>query len=597
MPAFAWDFILLLAIGGVIGLSVKAQGRGRPSWLDFNALALPLVAWLCAGAAAVSGEAPWQPLACVAGAATWVALWRLITGVWRPVRGLRAGAILLAAAALHYGGVRIGLVKLPFAPAYLALRWYWSLPVAAFWMWLCAGLFARAGSIPGLAYGVGTVAWFALLAVCWLQPTVTGPAVTFLAQGVAAACLCVVLARFRSPFAARTAGAYVLGFLFGAASIMGMLKNTTFLAAVLPLLLLSVPILGATYSYAVDLRRGRRRLALTQQRLHLYELLLAQGYSPVQVAALLTAGAAWCGALAVLLVLLIKLHFALKLLIAVGWLAAGLVLGYIVLRLLPRPQTIHPESIRLLGVRITPLSMEEALDKARGFLAEDHPHMIVTSDATGVVAAHDDAEFREIMDQADMVTADGQGVVLAARLLDLPIRERVSGVDMVQRLCEVAAEAGRSVFLLGAAEGVAEAAAEQLRAVVPGLEIAGTRDGYFAPEEEPALIAHIRDLRPAVLFVAFGIPKQEKWIRAHMEELGVPVCIGVGGSFDVISGRLKRAPEWMRKWGLEWLFRVTQEPQRLPRLKALPRMAWLALCALARGGGPDAEPEMAKDEC
>lgn len=582
----ASELILLAAIAAALALTVAASHRGRPSWLDYNAIALPAITWLAGARAALTAHAPWQPLVAVAAAASWVAACRVITGVWRPVRGLRALAIIIAALGLHYAGVRIDALKLPFSTAYMHLG-LWSVFVAGFWMWLCAGLFARAGSIPGLAYGVGTVAWVALLIVCRLQPQVTGPAVAHLAEAVGLACLVLFLTGFRTPLAARTAGAYVLGFLFGAASIMGMLKNTTFLAALLPLLLMSVPILGATYAHVIDLRRGRGRIALTERRIHLHELLLARGYPPTHVAALLTAGAAWCGALAVLLVVLIKLYFVLKLLIIVGWLAVGLVLGYVALRLLPHPAGEPPDSIQLLGVRITPVGMEEALANARGFIAEDHPHMIVTSDASGVVAAQDDPELREIMNQADMVTPDGQGVVLAARLLNLPIQERVSGVDMVQRLCEVAAERGRSVFLLGAAHGVAEEAAGKLRAAVPDLQIAGTQHGYFGPEEEPAIIARIRDARPAVLFVAFGIPKQEKWIHAHLGELGVPVCIGVGGSFDVIAGRLKRAPAWMRRSGLEWLFRVTQEPRRLPRLRALPRMVWLAFRALLRGEGAD----------
>ncbi len=582
----ASHLILFVALGVVLGLTVGASRRGRPSWLDHNAVALPVVAWLAAGAAALTGQAPWQPLAAVAAAATWMAAWRLLTGAWRPARGLRAVAILVAAIALHYAGVRIDALKLPFSARYLPLG-YASVLVAWFWMWLCAGLFARVGSIPGLAYGVGTVAWFAFLIVCRLQPQVTGPAVALLAEAVGLACLVLFLTGFRLPLATRTAGAYVLGFLFGAASIMGALKNTTFLAALLPLLLMSVPLLSATYAYVLDLRRGRGRLALTERRVHLHELLLARGYPPAHVAALLTAGAAWCAALAVVLVVLIKVYFGLKALIIIAWLASGLVLGYLALRLLPRPGAEPPDSIRLLGVRITPVGMAEALGKARGFIAEDHPHMIVTSDASGVVAARDDPELREIMDRADMVTPDGQGVVLAARLLNLPIQERVSGVDLVQRLCEVAAECGRAVFLLGAAEGVATQAAGKLRAAVPGLEIAGVQHGYFGPDEEPGIIARIRDSHPAVLFVAFGIPKQEKWIHAHLGELGVPVCIGVGGSFDVIAGRLKRAPAWMRRCGLEWLFRVTQEPKRLPRLKALPRIVWLTVVeALKRNAKP-----------
>jgi len=281
-------------------------------------------------------------------------------------------------------------------------------------------------------------------------------------------------------------------------------------------------------------------------------------------------------------VALIEVSFALKTLILVAFLASGVAGGFVLLRILPRGGG-RSGAVRLLGVRITPVSMDEALAHAREFIAEGSPHMIVTSDATGVIRAQGDPELREIMDQADLVTADGQGVVLAARLLNVPIRERVSGVDMVQRLCEVAAEAGRSVFLLGGAEGVADAAGQKLRTAVPGLQVAGVQHGYFTPEEEPAIIERIREAKPAVLFVAFGIPKQEKWIRAHMDALGVPVCIGVGGSFDVISGRLRRAPVWMRRLGVEWLYRVAQEPRRLPRLKALPKLAWLALVAAFRG--------------
>ncbi|MBM3498608.1 MAG: WecB/TagA/CpsF family glycosyltransferase, partial [Armatimonadetes bacterium] len=296
-----------------------------------------------------------------------------------------------------------------------------------------------------------------------------------------------------------------------------------------------------------------------------------------------TLGAAWCGALAIVLVWQIELHYALKALLVIGFLAVGGVAGFVLLRILPRERTETGAAIRLLGVRITPVSMDAALDRARDFIAEGSPHIIVTSDASGMIRAREDAELREIMDEADLVTADGQGVVLAARLLNVPIRERVSGVDMVQRLCELATEAGHSVFLLGGAEGVAEAAGESLKAAVPGLRIAGVQHGYFAPDEEAGIIDRIRRAQPAVLFVAFGIPRQEKWIRAHMDELGVPVCIGVGGSFDVISGRLKRAPAWMRRCGLEWLYRVIQEPRRLPRLKALPQIAWVAVIAALKG--------------
>jgi N-acetylglucosaminyldiphosphoundecaprenol N-acetyl-beta-D-mannosaminyltransferase len=522
-----------------------------------------------------------RELAAFGGSALWVGLWGYLTDRWALPRGLRGLAVVVAAVGLHLAGLRIDVLKPPFSATFVTLG-AWSLLVTMLWMWLCSALFARAGTIPGVAYGVGAVACATLISVCALRPDADRVSALWFAAAIGVVCVLRLCIQSAAGPTRPTAGAYLLGFLIGAVSIMGMLKNTAFLAAVLPLLLVSVPLFGATYAYVADLRRGPKRMALTQRREHLHWLLLGEGYSPRQITVLFTLGAAWCGALAILLVALIEVSFALKTLILVAFLALGIVGGFVLLRVLPRG-TGRPGAIRLLGVRITPVSMDQALAHAREFIAEGSPHMIVTSDATGVIRAQEDPELREIMDHADLVTADGQGVVLAARLLNVPIRERVSGVDMVQRLCEVATEAGRSVFLLGGAEGVGEAAAEKLREAVPGLQIAGVQHGYFAPEEEPAIIRRIRDAAPAVLFVAFGIPKQEKWIRAHMAELGVPVCIGVGGSFDVISGRLKRAPQWMRTCGLEWLYRVAQEPWRLPRLKALPKMAWIALVAALRG--------------
>jgi len=558
--------------------ATETRAAGR---LDGGAVGLAGAVLLAALLGPVCTRAESRQLAAFGAAALWVGAWGCITDRWALPRGLRGLAVVLAAIGLDVAGLRIDVLKLPFSATFVSLGG-WSLLVAALWMWLCSALFARAGTIPGVAYGVGAVACATLIAVCALRPDPGRVLALWFAAAIGAVCVLRLFALSAAKPAQATAGAYLLGFLLGAVSIMGMLKNTAFLAAVLPLLLISVPLFGATYAYVADLRRGPGRMALAQRREHLHWLLLREGYSPLQISVLFTVGAAWCGALAILLVALIEVSFALKTLILVAFLALGVVGGFVLLRILPRDRG-REGAIRLLGVRITPVSMDQALAHAREFIAEGSPHMIVTSDATGVIRAQEDPELREIMDHADLVTADGQGVVLAARLLNVPIRERVSGVDMVQRLCEVATEAGRSVFLLGGAEGIADAAAEKLQAAVPGLRIAGVQHGYFAPEEEPAITERIRDAAPAVLFVAFGIPKQEKWIRAHMAEVGVPVCIGVGGSFDVISGRLKRAPQWMRKCGLEWLYRVMQEPRRLPRLKALPKMAWIALVAALRG--------------
>ncbi|NPV45753.1 MAG: WecB/TagA/CpsF family glycosyltransferase [Armatimonadetes bacterium] len=243
-------------------------------------------------------------------------------------------------------------------------------------------------------------------------------------------------------------------------------------------------------------------------------------------------------------------------------------------------------AVNVLGVRVDRVTMDQAMARVEQFIREDRPHMIVTSDAIGVMKAQHDGELRAIINEADLVTADGAGVILAARLLGLPLDARVSGCDMVSEICRVAARMGRSVYLLGAAPGVAEKAAEKLKQQVPNLIVAGCHDGYFTAEEEPLIVADIAARRPAALFVALGIPRQERWIKAHLQELGVPVCIGVGGSFDVISGLKRRAPLWMQRCGLEWLYRVAKEPSRLPRLAALPSLVFLTFAHLLRPPDP-----------
>lgn len=233
------------------------------------------------------------------------------------------------------------------------------------------------------------------------------------------------------------------------------------------------------------------------------------------------------------------------------------------------------DQIDLLGVRIDLVSMDEALARIEEFIRDGSPHHVVTADASAVLRAHTDPRFREILRDAALVVPDGIGVVWAVRLLGWRVPERVPGVELVERLCALSAQRGYRVFFLGAAPGVADEAARVLSARYPGLRVAGTYHGYFRPEEEEGILAMIQGSHPHILFVALGVPAQEVWISRYRETLGIPVCIGVGGSFDVLSGRLRRAPRWMQRIGLEWLFRWYQEPWRWRRILALPRFALL----------------------
>ncbi len=234
-------------------------------------------------------------------------------------------------------------------------------------------------------------------------------------------------------------------------------------------------------------------------------------------------------------------------------------------------------SVRILGLRVDRVSADETLAAIHGFVAAGEPSHIVTADASMAVLARGDADLRAIVDGAALVTPDGAGILWAGRLLGTPLQHKVSGVDLVATLCRHSAKTSTRIFFFGAAPGVAAEAADKMRERFPGTHIVGTRDGFFQPIDEPQIIEEIRAARPDVLLVAFGIPKQEKWIQQHKAALGVPVLIGIGGSFDVHSGRVSRAPIWMQRSSLEWLYRLSKNPRKIGKVMTLPRFALLAL--------------------
>jgi N-acetylglucosaminyldiphosphoundecaprenol N-acetyl-beta-D-mannosaminyltransferase len=235
------------------------------------------------------------------------------------------------------------------------------------------------------------------------------------------------------------------------------------------------------------------------------------------------------------------------------------------------------DSIPLLGVRVDHVTMEQTLGLIEGFVRDGQPHQVITLDASMAVMAEADMELRAIVCGADLVVPDSAGILWACHRAGIDLTDRVSGVDIVSRLCERSAASGLRLFFLGAGPGVAEMAAQRLRDMYPNCAIVGTWHGYFAPEVEPAVIDAIRKARPDVVFVAFGIPKQEKWIAKHRDDIAAPVMVGVGGSFDVLSGRVKRAPVWVQRLNAEWLYRLAQNPPKLGKVMTLPRFALMVM--------------------
>ncbi len=241
----------------------------------------------------------------------------------------------------------------------------------------------------------------------------------------------------------------------------------------------------------------------------------------------------------------------------------------------PTPMPSPIPTINILEMPVHHVRMTDALDAIDGFIREGGTHHVVTADASMMVMAQQDAGLRGILANADLITPDSEGILWASRRQGQALPERVSGVEIVERLCERSAQNGCRLYFLGAASGVAEQARKRMTAKYPGAQIVGTRNGFFTENELPGIIADIRDARPDVLCVAFGIPKQEKWIDAHRAALGVPVLIGVGGTLDVLSDTVKRAPVPFRRLKLEWLWRVASNPRKMGKVLLLPRFVSL----------------------
>jgi len=231
----------------------------------------------------------------------------------------------------------------------------------------------------------------------------------------------------------------------------------------------------------------------------------------------------------------------------------------------------------ILGCYVDIINFQDALEQIKYYIKIGKPRHIITLNAEIVYIAQYDQALQEIINGADLVTPDGIGIVWGAKHLGYEIKQRITGIDLLYSLCQEAAKFHWKIYLLGAAPGVAQKAMLKLGQLYPGLEIVGTRDGYFSSEETPAIINEIKENKPEILFVALGAPKQEIWIKQYKEQLGVPVCIGVGGSLDVVAGNKQRAPRWMIKLNLEWLYRLIDEPSRIKRQLALPKFVAMIL--------------------
>lgn len=236
--------------------------------------------------------------------------------------------------------------------------------------------------------------------------------------------------------------------------------------------------------------------------------------------------------------------------------------------------------VQILGVPIDRITMTQAVDTLVSSISHGEPKVVFTPNSEILAMAHDDGDLKKALREADMLVPDGFGVVLASYILGTPLPERVAGFDLMQNLLSKADKMNFKVFLFGAAPGIAEQTKINIKNRYPGVDIVGVENGYGYKENEDEIIEKINSVRPDILFVALGAPRQEKWIHSNRSRINAKVCIGVGGSFDVLAGKKKRAPGFMQKYGFEWLYRLVKEPSRYDRVLEIPK--FLALVVKSR---------------
>jgi len=237
------------------------------------------------------------------------------------------------------------------------------------------------------------------------------------------------------------------------------------------------------------------------------------------------------------------------------------------------------ESIKIFGVRVDKVSLEEAVCKVEEFLQDDEPKTIYTPNTEIIMEAKEDEGLKEVLNNGDLIIPDGIGLIYASKIKKKPLVERVTGFDLSIEMIKLADKNKYSLFLLGGEEGIAKKAGEKIVEKYPNVKIVGHNNGYFkgahigfpGHEEEREVIEKIKKAKPDILFVGFGAPKSEKWIELYKNELNCKVMIGNGGTMDIIAGKVKRAPEVYQKLGLEWFYRLIKEPSRIKRQIALPK--------------------------
>ena len=373
------------------------------------------------------------------------------------------------------------------------------------------------------------------------------------------------------------------GFMLAIIAIVGVLKSTAALTLLTPFLILGLPIIDASYSFFSGYFNDSYLEAMNESKI--IQQLISQGFSLRGSKAIIVFTSVYLSIIAIVISVWenVYLFTGMTALWFVGfhWLKTQVANGNNIITVDNKRQ-----KIKLFDVPIDRINCNQAMERIDKFISEKNPSYVVTPDTLAVLRARKDKKYLSITKKASLVTPDGAGLLWATATLENPLIERITGIDLINRICQSSVEKGYRLFLLGAKEDIINKAVVNLEKKYPGINIVGFHHGYFKQEgytgnqyekNEKDIIREIKEKKPDFLLVGLGVPKQEIWISKYKDLLNVPVCIGIGGSFDVLSGKIPRAPLWMQNHGMEWIYRLIKEPKRIKRVIALPYFMWLII--------------------
>ena len=374
------------------------------------------------------------------------------------------------------------------------------------------------------------------------------------------------------------------GFMLAIIAIVGVLKSTAALTLLTPLLILGFPIVDTSYSFITSYLSDNYLGNVSESKLR--QQLIEQGFSWKGANMIIIATCIYLSVIAAIVSVKEDLFLFLTMIgtgyLAYYWLRQRVLNGLSIIKI-----DESGKKVEFFGVPIDRINCHQALERIESFIRKKETHFIITPDTLAILRARKDKEYLEITKKADLVTPDGAGILWATAFLEEPLSERITGIDMINHICQLAVEKEYKLYLLGAKTEVIKKTVHNLKKQYPGINIVGYHHGYFdnsnlgtnGEKGESDIINDIVMQKPDFLLVGMGVPKQETWIFQNKNRLGVPVCIGVGGSFDVLSGKIPRAPLWMQNHGMEWFFRLIKEPKRVKRTIYLPYFIWLVLLA------------------